>query len=258
MNAVQRVAWVTGAGRGIGEVTARGLAAAGYKVAVSARTAKEVERVAAAICAAGGTAVAVPCAVTLPASVAAAAERISAGLGVVGVLVNNAGAAESHKFVGHDDELWQRMLNANLSSVYFVTKSVVAGMVAANWGRIVTVASVAARVGGKYIAAYTASKHGVLGLTRALAVELVAHNITVNAVCPGYVDTAMTANSVANISRRTNTSLDVARAVLEKTNPQQRLIAPAEVARVVLMLVDEASGGITGQAINVDGGMVMS
>ena len=258
MNAVQRVAWITGAGRGIGEVTARGLAAAGYKVAVSARTAKDVERVADSICAAGGAALAVPCDVTLSASVAAAAERISAGLGVVGVLVNNAGAAESHKFVGHDDELWQRMLNANLSSVYFVTKSVVAGMVAANWGRIVTVASVAARVGGKYIAAYTASKHGVLGLTRALAVELVAHNITVNAVCPGYVDTAMTANSVANISRRTNTSLDVARAVLEKTNPQQRLIAPAEVARVVLMLVDEASGGITGQAINVDGGMVMS
>ena len=258
MSAVQRVAWVTGAGRGIGEVTARGLAAAGYKVAVSARTAKDVERVAEAICAAGGTAVAVPCDVTLPASVAAAAERISAGLGVVGVLVNNAGAAESHKFVGHDDELWQRMLNANLSSVYFVTKSVVAGMVAANWGRIVTVASVAARVGGKYIAAYTASKHGVLGLTRALAVELVAHNITVNAVCPGYVDTAMTVNSVANISRRTNTSLDAARAVLESTNPQQRLIAPAEVARVVLMLADEASGGITGQAINVDGGMVMS
>ena len=258
MNAVQRVAWVTGAGRGIGEVTARGLAAAGYKVAVSARTAKDVERVADSICAAGGTALAVPCDVTLPASVAAAAERILAGLGVVGVLVNNAGAAESHKFVGHDDELWQRMLNANLSSVYFVTKSVVAGMVAANWGRIVTVASVAARVGGKYIAAYTASKHGVLGLTRALAVEFVAHNITVNAVCPGYVDTAMTANSVANISRRTNTSLNAARAVLENTNPQQRLIAPAEVARVVLMLADEASSGITGQAINVDGGMVMS
>ena len=258
MNAVQRVAWVTGAGRGIGEVTARGLAAAGYRVAVSARTAKDVERVADSICAAGGTALAVPCDVTLPATVAAAAERISAGLGVVGVLVNNAGAAESHKFVGHDDELWQRMLNANLSSVYFVTKSVVAGMVAANWGRIVTVASVAARVGGKYIAAYTASKHGVLGLTRALAVEFVAHNITVNAVCPGYVDTAMTANSVANISRRTNTSLNAARAVLENTNPQQRLIAPAEVARVVLMLADEASSGITGQAINVDGGMVMS
>ena len=258
MSAVQRVAWVTGAGRGIGEVTARGLGAAGYKVAVSARTAKDVEGVADSICAAGGTALAVPCDVTLPASVAAAAERISAGLGVVGVLVNNAGAAESHKFVGHDDELWQRMLNANLSSVYFVTKSVVAGMVAANWGRIVTVASVAARVGGKYIAAYTASKHGVLGLTRALAVELVLHNITVNAVCPGYVDTAMTANSVANISRRTNTSLNAARAVLENTNPQGRLIAPAEVARVVLMLVDEASGGITGQAINVDGGMVMS
>lgn len=258
MSAVQRVAWVTGAGRGIGEVTARELAAAGYRVAVSARTVNDVERVAESICAAGGIAVAVPCDVTLPASVSAAAGRISAALGVVGVLINNAGAAESHKFVGHDDELWQRMLNANLNSVYFVTKSVVGGMVAANWGRIVTVASIAARVGGKYIAAYTASKHGVLGLTRALAVELVAHNITVNAVCPGYVDTAMTANSVENISRRTNTCLDEARAALEKLNPQQRLIKPAEVARVVLMLAGEASAGITGQAINVDGGMVMS
>lgn len=258
MNAVQRVAWVTGAGRGIGEATARELAGAGYKVAVSARTAKDVERVAESICAAGGTAVAVPCDVTLPASVVEAAGRIAGALGVVGVLINNAGAAESHKFVGHDDELWQRMLDANLNSVYFVTKSVVPGMIAANWGRIVTVASTAARVGGKYIAAYTASKHGVLGLTRALAVELVAHNITVNAVCPGYVDTAMTANSVANISKLTNTSPAAARSMLEKMNPQQRLIAPAEVARVVLMLAGEASAGITGQAINVDGGLVMS
>ena len=258
MNAAQRVAWITGAGRGIGEVTARELAAAGFKVAVSARTAKDVERVADSICAAGGTAVAVPCDVTLPASVGAAADRIAGALGAVSVLINNAGAAESHKFVGHDDELWRRMLDANLNSVYFVTKSVVAGMIAANWGRIVTVASIAARVGGKYIAAYTASKHGVLGLTRALAVELVAHNITVNAVCPGYVDTAMTANSVSNISKLTNTSPDAARSVLEKLNPQQRLIAPVEVARVVLMLAGEASAGITGQAINVDGGMVMS
>ena len=114
MNAAQRVAWVTGAGRGIGEVTARELAAAGYKVAVSARTAKDVERVAESICAAGGTAVAVPCDVTLPASVGAAADRIAGALGAVSVLVNNAGAAESHKFVGHDDELWRRMLDANM------------------------------------------------------------------------------------------------------------------------------------------------
>ena len=258
MSALQRVAWVTGAGRGIGEISARMLAAAGYKVAVSARTAKDIERVADSIVKSGGVAVAVACDVTLPASVVVAADRIRAALGPVGVLVNNAGAAESHKFVGHDDELWRRMLDANLNSVYFVTKSVVADMIDANWGRIITVASIAARVGGKYIAAYTASKHGVLGLTRALAVELVAHNITVNAVCPGYVDTAMTAKSISNISQRTKVSAAAARLLLEQMSPQQRLITPQEVAQVVLMLAADASSSITGQAINIDGGAVMS
>ncbi len=134
MSALQRVAWVTGAGRGIGEISARMLAAAGYKVAVSARTAKDIEGVADSIVKSGGVAVAVACDVTLPASVVAAADRIRAALGPVGVLVNNAGAAESHKFVGHDDELWRRMLDANLNSVYFVTKSVVADMVARELG----------------------------------------------------------------------------------------------------------------------------
>jgi len=130
-------------------------------------------------------------------------------------------------------------------------------MLEAKWGRIINIASIAAKSGGKYVAAYTAAKHGVLGLTRALAVELAAEGITVNAVCPGYVDTPMTDRAVSNIAARTRLSEAEARAVLQRTSPQNRLITPAEVAHVVMMLTGDEARGITGQAINVDGGAVM-
>ena len=149
------------------------------------------------------------------------------------------------------------MIDANLNSVYFVSKAVVPQMIEARWGRIINIASVASKVGGKYIAAYTAAKHGVLGLTRALAVELVGYNITVNAICPGYVDTPMTDQSVATMTAHTKLSKAEARAFLEQQSPQKRLFTPAEVAHVALMLADENARGITGQAINVDGGQVM-
>lgn len=254
---MNRVAWVTGAGKGIGAAIARALGRAGLQVAVSARTAADIERVAESIRAEGGAALAVPCDVTAPDAIAAAVARIRESFGPITVLVNNAGAAESHKFLGHDDVLWQRMIDSNLNSVYYVTKAVAPMMVEAGWGRIINIASIAAKVGGRYIAAYTASKHGVLGLTRALAAEFAAQRITVNAVCPGYVDTPMTDRSVANIAARTKLSEAEARAVLEKTSPQNRLITPEEVAHVVVMLVGEDARGITGQAINVDGGAVM-
>ncbi|MDW8328112.1 MAG: SDR family NAD(P)-dependent oxidoreductase [Anaerolineales bacterium] len=254
---MDRVAWVTGAGKGIGAAIARALGRAGLRVAVSARTAADIERVAESIRAEGGAALAVPCDVTMPASIAATVTRIRESFGPITVLVNNAGAAESHKFLGHDDALWQRMIDVNLNSVYYVTKAVAPMMVEAGWGRIINIASIAAKTGAKYIAAYTASKHGVLGLTRALAAEFAAQHITVNAVCPGYVDTPMTERSVANIAARTKLSEAEARAALERTSPQNRLITPEEVAHVVVMLVGEDARGITGQAINVDGGAVM-
>lgn len=254
---MKRVAWVTGAGKGIGEVIARALARSGLKVAVSARTEADIRRVAASIIDEGGEAVPVLCDVTKVDSVLEATERVRQSLGPVGILVNNAGTAESHKFMGHDDGVWHRMIDANLNSVYYVTKAVVPMMVEARWGRIINIASIASKVGGRYIAAYTAAKHGVLGLTRALAVELVASNITVNAVCPGYVDTPLTGAAVANIAARTRMSEAEARATLEKISPQNRLITSEEVAHVVMMLIDENARGITGQAINVDGGAVM-
>ncbi len=253
-----KVAWVTGAGKGIGAAIALALGRSGARVAVSARTAADIERVAAAVREAGGEAVAVACDVTRPDSIANAVACVAQTFGPVAILVNNAGAAESHKFLGHDDALWRRMLEANLDSVYYVTKAVLPMMLEAKWGRIINIASIAAKIGGKYVAAYTAAKHGVLGLTRALAVELVAEGITVNAVCPGYVDTPMTDRAVANIAARTRLSEAEARAVLQQTSPQNRLITAAEVAHVVMMLIGDDARGITGQAINVDGGAVMA
>jgi NAD(P)-dependent dehydrogenase (short-subunit alcohol dehydrogenase family) len=254
---VTRSAFITGASRGIGEAIARAFAQAGIRVAVTARSESDIRRVADEIRAQGGEAVPIVCDVAQPESIAAAVAEAQRAFGPITILVNNAGAGGSHKFLGHDDALWQRMIDINLNSVYRVTKAAAPMMVEAKWGRIINIASIASKIGGKYIAAYTAAKHGVLGLTRALAVEFVGYNITVNAICPGYVDTPMTDHSVANIAARTKMSEAEARAMLEKISPQNRLIAPQEVAAVALMLVSEDARGITGQAINVDGGTVM-
>ena len=253
---MKRVAFVTGGGKGIGEAIAIALARQDIRIAVAARTQADVERVAESINRIGGEAIAVVCDATKPESVAAAATRIENDLGKITILVNNAGASASAKFVGHPDALWHQMIDVNLNSVYYVTKAITPMMIEAKWGRIINIASTAAKVGGKYIAAYTAAKHGVLGLTRALAVELVAHNITVNAICPGYVDTPMTDRSIANIAARTKMSEGDARAVLKNSSPQHRLITPEEVAAVAVMLASDHACGITGQAINVDGGAV--
>ncbi len=251
-------AFITGASRGIGEAIARSFAGAGMRVAVTARSESDIRRVAEDLRrAGGGEAVPIVCDVTRPDSVAQAVVEAQRSLGPITVLVNNAGLGESHKFLGHDDALWHRMIDVNLNSAYYVTKAVAPMMVEARWGRIINIASISSKVGARYIAAYTAAKHGVLGLTRALAVELVGYNITVNAICPGYVDTPMTDRSVANIVARTKMSEAEARATLEKFSPQNRLIAPQEVAAVALMLASDDARGITGQAINVDGGMVM-
>ena len=254
-----RCAVVTGAGRGIGRAIALAFAQAGADVAVTARTSADLESLAAEIEQMGRRCILAACDVTDPVQVGEMSARVLEGFGRVDILVNNAGNAESHPFLNHPDELWHRMLAANLTSVYYVTKAFTPAMVEeGHGGRIINIASIAARVGAKYVAAYTAAKHGVLGLTRALAVELMPHNITVNAICPGFVDTPMTQASIANIVARTGMTEEQAREALEKTSPQKRLIAPEEVAAVALFLAQETSKGITGQAINVDGGSVMS
>jgi NAD(P)-dependent dehydrogenase (short-subunit alcohol dehydrogenase family) len=249
---------VTGATRGIGRSIALAFSEAGADVAIAARTAGELDHLAREIAAGGRRSVAVPCDVTDPEQVSQMRQSVMDSLGGIDILVNNAGNAGSAKFADHPDELWHRMLAINLTSVYYVTKAFVPAMIEQQSGRIITVASVASKVGGKYIAAYAAAKHGVLGLTRALAAELVPYNITVNAICPGYVDTPMTDASVANIVARSSLSEAQARAALAKTSPQNRLIEPEEVAAIALFLAQDSSKGITGQGINVDGGGVIS
>ena len=253
-----RRAVVTGAGRGIGRSIALALAEAGADVAVSARTSTELDQLIAEIQAMGRQSLAIPCDVTDSQQIQSMAAKALEGLGGVDILINNAGNAGSHKFLNHSDELWHRMLAVNLTSVYYVTKAFVPTLIEQRWGRIINIASIASRVGGSYIAAYTAAKHGVLGLTRALATELMPHNITVNAICPGYVNTPMTDASVRNISSRTGMPETQARETLEKTSPQRRLMEPEEIAAVAVFLAQDISKGITGQAINVDGGGVMS
>jgi len=257
MNSAQTLsgkrALVTGGSRGIGKSIAIALAEAGAAVAITARSASDLEATAHEIGQAGGQCIAIACDVTDPAAVAHMHDEVIKKLVGIDILVNNAGAADSHKFANHPDDMWHKLIDANLNSAYYVSKACVPGMLEQKWGRIIMIASLASKVGGKYIAAYTAAKHGVLGLARALAVELAPH-ITVNAICPGFVDTAMTDASVARISQQTGRSAEQARDVLEKTNLQQRLIEPEEVALVALMLAQETSRGITGQSIGVDGG----
>ena len=252
-----RRALVTGGSKGIGRSIALALAKAGADVAVTARSLPDLEDVAGEIHAMNRRSLALTCDVIAPEQVRKMAAAVLEAWAGIDILVNNAGNAQSHKFLDHPDELWHRMLAINLTSAYYVTKALAAGMVEQKWGRIINIASIASKVGGRYIAAYTAAKHGLLGLTRALAVELAAHNITVNAICPGYVDTPMTDASVANIVDRTGMSQGAAREVLEKMSPQKRLIEPGEVAAVALLLAQDVGKGITGQAINVDGGTVM-
>jgi 3-hydroxybutyrate dehydrogenase len=250
-------ALVTGAGRGIGRCIALALATAGADVAITARTPSEIEQVAAEIKAAGRNSFAIPCDVTDAAQVERLAQDVIQDLGGVDILVNNAGRGKSHKFLGHPDALWHEMLAINLTSVYYVAKAFAPGMVERQWGRIINIASIASKIGARYIAAYTAAKHGVLGLTRALAVEFAKDGITVNAICPGYVDTPMTDANIENMVSRTGITAEQARQYLEQTSPQNRLIHAQEVAALTVFLAQESAKGITGQAINIDGGSVM-
>jgi NAD(P)-dependent dehydrogenase (short-subunit alcohol dehydrogenase family) len=241
---------VTGASRGIGLAVARTLHAHGARVTMMARDAAALETAAAAL---GGDTAWQAVDVTDQASVEAAFARA----GTVDILVNNAGQAASASFARTDAALWQRMLDVNLTGAYHCIQAAAPGMLDTGWGRIVNVASTAGLTGYRYVAAYCAAKHGLVGLTRALALELASRGVTVNAVCPGYTETDIVQDAVANIVRKTGRSAEQARAELAAANPQGRLVRPEEVAHAVAMLCMPDAAALNGQAIAVAGGEVM-
>ena len=240
---------VTGASRGIGLAIAGALQAQGARVTLMARDAAALQAAAAGL---GGATGWQAIDVADAASVAAAFE----GAGRVDILVNNAGQASSAPFMKTDEALWRRMLDVNLGGAYHCIQAALPGMLEAGWGRIVNVASTAGLTGYRYVAAYCAAKHGLVGLTRALALELAAKGVTVNAVCPGSTETDIVQEAVANIVRKTGRSEEQARAELAAGNPQGRLVRPVEVAHAVAMLCLPAAA-MNGQAIAVAGGEVM-
>ena len=255
---LDRVALVTGAGRGIGRSIAIGCALEGAKVALLARSREELESVAGTVRTMGRHALPIPCDITRPEEVEAALARVRTEWGPPLVLVNNAGISPSARIEDTTDEVWARVLDLNLSAAFRLCRATVPAMIGTGWGRIVNISSTAGKVGYPYTTAYTASKHGLVGLTRALAKETVKKGVTVNAVCPGFADTRMTVDSVERISRKTGRTVADSRLALESMSPLGRLVTPDEVAHVVLWLLREEAAAVTGQAIHVDGGEIQA
>ena len=244
---------VTGGGTGIGAAVAAALAAGGARVTLMGRRLEPLEAQAATL----KDARSVYCDVTDSGNVAGAFEQAQTEFGPVDILVNNAGAADTAPFHKMNIQHWRRMMDVNLDGVFNCTRAVYDEMRIRGWGRIVNVASTAAVKGYAYVSAYCAAKHGVLGLTRALALEAARTGVTVNAVCPGYTDTDIVREAVKNIVNKTGRSEEEALAELTRDNPQKRLIKPSEVAGAVVWLCRPESASITGQTIFVAGGEVM-
>ncbi len=246
-----KLALVTGGGRGIGAAIATRLAEAGLRVIVTGRTRAEIDEVAART---GGHALVAD--LGDRAGTDALVEAVRA-IGRVDVLVNNAGLAESAPLAETSDAMWDRMMELNATAPFRLARAFTPAMVAAGWGRVISIASNAGLTGYGYTAAYCAAKHAVVGMTRALAIDLGRTGVTINAVCPGWVATRMVEEAVARIAARTGREAGVARAALENMSPQRRLIEPSEVAAAVAMLCTDEARGFHGQTLVIDGGQVM-
>jgi NAD(P)-dependent dehydrogenase (short-subunit alcohol dehydrogenase family) len=251
-----RVALVTGGGRGIGRAIALALARAGAHVAVAARTVPEIEAVAAEVAALGRRTHFFPLDMADREMIAAAPRQVAAALGPVEILVNNAGVHATEPVDALTDASWDMILAVNLTGPALLTRACLPGMYDRGWGRVINVASVAGKVGLKYASAYAASKHGLIGLTRSLALEAAKKGVTANAICPSWTETQMLDDAVEAVALHTQRTEAEARRAILRSNPVGRAALPEEVADVAVLLA--GSPILTGQSIHVDGGEVMA
>ena len=252
-----KIVLVTGGSGGLGRALAGAFAGAGSRVVIASRSQDRLQATAQQLAGPERALLAIRCDVTDRQQVEALDKSIREKLGPVQILINNAGLARAMSFLEMPDSLWHETLQINLTGVYHCCKVFLPGMLESGWGRIINIASTTAKVGYSHVAAYTASKHGVLGLTRSLALEMARRNVTVNAICPGYLNNQSTRDNARRMAEKTGKSQEDILALFAASAPQNRLFEPDEVASLALFLARETSAGITGQAINIDGGAVM-
>ena len=257
MQLKDKVAVVTGGGRGIGRAIALALAGEGADVVITARTSSEIEEVAGEINDKGSKGVAITTDLSQREAIPAFVDQVFSQFPKIHILVNNAGlgsASDPKLVMEYDDAFWDNLLNINLTVPYLLMKAFLPTMVEQGWGRIVNISSVAGKGGSVYGAAYSASKHGLIGLTRTAALEVATKGVTVNAICPGPIRTAMLAKRMKFDAERRGITLEE----MEKSmNPIQRLLEPEEIAAMALYLTSEPARAVTGQSYNVSGGSTM-
>jgi NAD(P)-dependent dehydrogenase (short-subunit alcohol dehydrogenase family) len=254
----QKTALITGASRGIGRAIALEFARSGANVIITARSVNDLETLAAEIRALGQKAIAIPCDLNEPSSLDAAVAQAQSELGSIDILVNNAGITQGVKFTQMTPELWQRIMTINVESAMRLMQLTLDPMASRGWGRVINIASIAAKAGLRYSAAYNASKHALLGITRSVALDYAQKGVTVNAVCPGWVLTEMAEETVQNIQEKTGRSREEAIHSLVKDVPLARMIEPLEVAALATFLASDHAAAITGQGYNIDGGTVLN